>query len=123
MTPVESEHETHHDPLCSDHRRCTPPQDAPAIRWGILGAGWISESFAQAVTERTASTIAAVASRDSAKAQTFIDSHLPKDSPATAYGSYEELVGDESLDAIYIGTPTPTTVTMRCLRFALENTS
>ncbi|ACV09833.1 Gfo/Idh/MocA family protein [Jonesia denitrificans] len=81
------------------------PQDAPAIRWGILGAGWISESFAQAVTERTASTIAAVASRDSAKAQTFIDSHLPKDSPATAYGSYEELVGDESLDAIYIGTP------------------
>ncbi|WP_051197142.1 Gfo/Idh/MocA family protein [Jonesia quinghaiensis] len=82
------------------------PQDAPAIRWGILGAGWISSTFANAVTQRTASTIAAVASRDVTKAQGFIDEHLGSAAQESrAYGSYEELVADDSLDAIYVGTP------------------
>lgn len=82
------------------------PADAPAIRWGILGAGWISSEFAMAVTNATASTIAAVASRDVHKAQEFIDKYLGEAaSAAVAYGSYEELVADPSIDAIYIGTP------------------
>lgn len=82
------------------------PDQAPAIRWGIIGAGWISSEFAMAVTNATASTIAAVASRDVAKAQTFIDKYLgDAASQAVAYGSYEDLVADESIDAIYIGTP------------------
>lgn len=82
------------------------PLDAPAVRWGILGAGWISSTFATAVTEATSSTIAAVASRDASKAQAFIDEHLGSSAAdATAYGSYEDLVADDSLDVIYVGTP------------------
>ena len=82
------------------------PQDAPAIRWGIIGAGWISSTFAQAVTNHTASTIAAVASRDVTKAQAFIDENLGDSAAqATAYGSYEELVADPTIDAVYVGTP------------------
>lgn len=82
------------------------PLDAPALRWGIIGAGGISSSFARAVTQATSSTIAAVASRDIAKAQTFIDEHLgTAASEATAYGSYEELVADPNIDVVYVGTP------------------
>lgn len=82
------------------------PADAPAIRWGIIGAGWISSEFAMAVTNATASTVAAVASRDVAKAQEFIDQYLGDSaSQAVAYGSYEELVADPTIDAVYIGTP------------------
>ncbi|WP_435298616.1 Gfo/Idh/MocA family protein [Timonella sp. A28] len=82
------------------------PQDAPAIRWGILGAGNISGTFATAVTQHTASHIAAVASRDVTKAQQFIDTHLSAaEKPAVAYGSYDELVHDDTIDAIYVGTP------------------
>lgn len=77
------------------------PIDAPAICWGILGAGGIARKMADAITNYTASEVVAIGSRDLAKAQAFADeTGIPQ-----AYGSYEELVAAEDIDAIYVATP------------------
>ncbi len=76
------------------------PQDAPAIRWGILGAGGIAHKFANAVTNHTASTVAAVASRTPGKAQAFADA----EGVEHALESYEELVARDDIDAVYVAT-------------------
>ncbi len=74
---------------------------APAVRWGILGAGGIARKLADAVTRYTASTVVAVGSRDEAKAQAFADeAGIP-----TAYGSYEALLADPDVDVVYVATP------------------
>lgn len=81
------------------------PMEAPAVRWGILGAGNIAATLTRAVTARTASSVVAVGSRGAQKAQLFIDEHLGGDASVTAHGSYEELVADPSVDVIYVATP------------------
>jgi predicted dehydrogenase len=47
-------------------------------------------------------TIGAVGSRSLSNAQSFAD-----DFGGTAYGSYEELINDSTIDAIYVATPHP----------------
>lgn len=77
------------------------PMDAPAIRWGILGAGTIADRFARAVNEWTSSTIHAVGARSMRGAQAFARTHtVPK-----AYEGYENLVTDSEIDAVYVATP------------------
>ncbi len=82
------------------------PMDAPAYRWGILGAGGIASAFARAVTEHTASTVAGIGSRDQAKARAFAKENLgDAANQAATYGSYAELVADPSIDIIYVASP------------------
>ncbi|GAA2517423.1 Gfo/Idh/MocA family protein [Rarobacter incanus] len=77
------------------------PSTAPAIRWGILGAGGIARMFARAVQHHTVSQIAAVGSRSEEKARSFAhDFHVPR-----AYASYEDLVASRDVDAIYVASP------------------
>ncbi|MDR1807233.1 MAG: Gfo/Idh/MocA family oxidoreductase [Propionibacteriaceae bacterium] len=77
------------------------PMSAPALRWGILGPGGIAHRFAREIPRYTRSTIAAVGSRDQARADQFArEFGLDR-----AYGSYEALVADPDLDAVYIATP------------------
>lgn len=74
---------------------------APAVRWGILGAGGIAHKLADAVSSYTESSVLAVGSRNQGKAQAFADEMgIP-----TAYGSYEELVADPDIDVVYVATP------------------
>ena len=80
------------------------PRTAPAIRWGILAPGGIAQAFANAVTADTESHIAAVGSRSLNRAQAFAD-HYNADNSVRAYGSYEELVQDPDVDAIYVASP------------------
>lgn len=75
---------------------------APAIRWGILGAGNIAGSFADGVRERTAASVVAVGSRSVDKAAEFAAAHAPG---ARAHGSYEDLVADDDVDVVYVATP------------------
>ncbi|QAY64255.1 Gfo/Idh/MocA family oxidoreductase [Xylanimonas allomyrinae] len=75
---------------------------APAIRWGILGAGTIAASFSDGVRERTRASVVAVGSRSAAKAQEFAAAHAPG---ARAHGSYEALVADPGVDVVYVATP------------------
>ncbi|WP_147680794.1 Gfo/Idh/MocA family protein [Actinomyces ruminicola] len=83
------------------------PQDAPALRWGVLGAGGIAATFATDVPAFSSGRIVAVGSRDRARAQAFIDAHpdAGKGQSVRAHGSYEALVGDPDVDAVYIATP------------------
>jgi len=79
------------------------PMDAPPIRWGIIGAGGIARTFARDVPAHTQSHIVAVAARDLSRAQDF----ARELGVERAYGSYEELVADPGIDAVYVATVHP----------------
>ena len=68
------------------------------IRWGILGPGKIAITFAEAVNLIGEDVIVAVASHDERKAAAFAAEHQI----AHGYGSYEELVSRDDIDAVYV---------------------
>lgn len=73
------------------------------LAWGIISTGRISGKFAEGLAESKTGQLLAVASRDKAKADQFGDQHnVPK-----RYGSYEELLADREVQAVYISTPHP----------------
>jgi predicted dehydrogenase len=76
--------------------------DSEKFNWGILGPGGIARAFATDLALIEGHAIAAVGSRSLANAQKFSATF-----GGTAYGSYEELVTDPSIDAIYVATPHP----------------
>lgn len=79
--------------------------DPQHVNWGILGAGGIAKAFAAGVAHLPHAQVAAVASRNADKAAAFArDNAIPH---ATAHGSYEALLADEQVDAVYIATPHP----------------
>ncbi len=70
------------------------------VKMGIIGAGSIANSFAEAIPLTDNAELVAVASRTLKKAEDFCQKHnLTK-----AYGSYEEILCDSEIDAIYIAT-------------------
>jgi len=71
------------------------------INWGIVGPGGIAHSFAEELGHSTTGTLAAVASRDVVRAQSFAESF---GSGIRAYGSYAELFADPGIDAVYVST-------------------
>ena len=73
------------------------------IRWGILGPGRIAESVIGDFRHVPDATPVAVGSRSLERAQAFADKH----GLARAYGSYDELINDDEVDALYIATPHP----------------
>ena len=80
------------------------------IGWGLLGAGGISDQLARALSYVPDARLAAVGSRDVAKAQAFIDQPRGAEQPqgpTRAHGSYQALVDDPDVDVVYIGTPHP----------------
>lgn len=71
------------------------------FRIGIIGAGWIAEKMAQALSSTDDICVHAIASRSIGKATAFAGEwNIPK-----AYGSYEEMVADKEIDLVYIATP------------------
>ena len=74
-----------------------------SIRWGILAAGKIAGSFAKALQECEGSELHAVASRDDERAQAFAVEH----GAVRSYGSYEAMLADSEVDAVYIATIHP----------------
>jgi D-xylose 1-dehydrogenase (NADP+, D-xylono-1,5-lactone-forming) len=76
------------------------PSSTP-LRMGVLGAANIARQFIAAVASSTALTVAAVASRDEAKAAAFAkETGVPR-----SYGTYEALLADPEIDAVYIPLP------------------
>ena len=73
------------------------------LNWGIIGAGSIARAFAVGAKSSNKANLAAVASRDLAKARKFADEFTVK----TAYGSYQELLSDKSINAVYVCVPHP----------------
>lgn len=82
------------------------PQDAPPLRWGIIGAGGIAGTFYHDAQAWSSARVVAVGSRDRDRAQAFIDDHpMEGIEPARALGSYDELVEDPEVEAVYVATP------------------
>lgn len=72
------------------------------IRWGILGTAWIvSERLGAAIRAGQNAQLLAIASRDEKKAAQFARTFdIPR-----SYGSYQELLNDREIDAVYIPLP------------------
>lgn len=73
------------------------------VKWGVLACGGIANNFAEAVNATESSELYAVAARDAERAQAFAQKH----SATRAYGSYEALLADPEVEAIYIATLHP----------------
>lgn len=70
------------------------------IRWGILGPGTIAKAFLGGIQNSRTGELAAIGTRNPDKAS------LPDDFPgARILGSYDALLADPAVDAIYIATP------------------
>ncbi len=73
------------------------------LRWGIIGTGNIASRFASQVPTSKTNEVVAVGSRSLESANTFAD----KWDIANRHGSYDDLLADGSVDAVYIATPHP----------------
>lgn len=80
----------------------TKKNDNP-MRWGIIGLGYMAETFSCTIDGSKGDVVYAVASRNIDKAKRFASNH----GRCRAYGSYEDMVNDRSLelDVVYIATP------------------
>ena len=71
------------------------------VRWGLLSTAKINAALIGPLQTAARSQLAAVASRDHGKAAAYAaEHHIPN-----AYGSYEDLLADPEIDAVYISLP------------------
>ncbi|HWG94540.1 MAG TPA: Gfo/Idh/MocA family oxidoreductase [Mycobacteriales bacterium] len=68
-----------------------------SVRWGFLGAGRIARVLATAVQGTGDQVLQAVGARDAARAAAL--------DPVRAYGSYEPVLADPDVDAVYVALP------------------
>ena len=73
------------------------------VCWGILGAGGIANAFADGVIRSETGRLVAVGSRSQEKADAFAE----KWGGMRAHGSYEALLADPEVQAVYVATPHP----------------
>ena len=73
------------------------------VRWGILGAGAIAKAFADGVIRSQTGKLVAIGSRTQDKADAFAAAW----GGLRAHGSYEALLADPEVDAVYVATPHP----------------
>lgn len=74
------------------------------IRWGLLSTAWINDAMLGPMRRSPRSELVAVASRSRLKAESYAaENDIPR-----AYGSYEQLLDDPEIDAIY--NPLPNTM-------------
>lgn len=73
------------------------------LRWGILATARIAGIFARGLAHSRTGQLLAIGSRSKETAEKFArEFACPR-----AYGSYEELLADADVDAVYIATPHP----------------
>jgi predicted dehydrogenase len=72
-----------------------------AVRWGLLSTARINDAFIGGVAESPSAEVVAVASRDGERARGYAEAH----GIASGHGSYEALLADPAVDAVYISLP------------------
>lgn len=73
-----------------------------AVRWGIMGTGWIAGSaIAPAIRASESGELLACLSRDKAAGQAFCAQH----GCSRAYDRMEDFLADDEIEAVYIATP------------------
>lgn len=71
------------------------------IRWGLLSTANINRRLIPAIRESARGELVAVASRSQDSAQTYAEKwQIPQ-----AFGSYEEMLASDTVDAVYISLP------------------
>ena len=78
------------------------PGPGQTLRWGIVGTGMIANSMAPRIIAAEGATLAAVSSRRMETAREFADKHAVPN----AFDSWREMVASDTIDAVYIATPT-----------------
>lgn len=79
------------------------PHSGAPLRWGLLSAGSIARTLAQAIAQVEGGEVVAVAARDGDRAAAFAaELGIPR-----SYGSYAELYADPDVDAIYVASTHP----------------
>jgi predicted dehydrogenase len=73
------------------------------VAWGILGTGAIAHTFARGLAKSRTGKLVAVGSRTQSSADAFAKEFAP----IRAHGSYEALLADPAVKAVYISTPHP----------------
>ena len=73
------------------------------VAWGIIGTGMIAHTFARGVAKSRTGRLVAVGSRTQKTANAFAQEFAP----VRAHGSYEALLADPEVQAVYISTPHP----------------
>jgi len=73
------------------------------VAWGIIGTGAIAHTFARGVAKSRTGKVVAVGSRTQAAADAFAKEFGLEH----AHGSYEALLSDARVEAVYISTPHP----------------
>jgi predicted dehydrogenase len=79
------------------------------LRWGILSTAQVARKNWKAIRNTGNAIVTAVASREVKRSRRFIDdcqAEAPMGNAPKAYGSYEELLADRDVDAVYIPLPT-----------------
>jgi predicted dehydrogenase len=71
------------------------------LHWGIIGPGRIAPRIARALVDHPRGDLHAVASRDLERARAFAAAY----GAPVAYGSYEALLADPSVDVAYVALP------------------
>lgn len=73
------------------------------LNWGIIGTGSIAHKFARGIAASQTGVLLAIGSRTQGAADTFGGTwNVPR-----RYGSYEALLADNDVQAVYISTPHP----------------
>lgn len=73
------------------------------VQWGILATGAIAKAFARGLKQSETGELAAVGSRTAEKAEAFgAEFGAPR-----RHGSYEALLADPGVEAVYVSTPHP----------------
>lgn len=81
--------------------RTPDPREAPTLRWGVLGTGWIAQQFTTALQQHTTQQVVAVGSRSQESADRFGD----RFGVSRRHSSYADLVADAEVDVVYVATP------------------
>ena len=74
---------------------------AKKFNWGIIGPGRIAQNFANGLNVLNDAVLYGVASTNPERAAEFAS----KNGGEKTFTSYEALVADPKVDAVYIGTP------------------
>ena len=71
------------------------------VKWGLLSTARINRAVLAGAAESEQAEVIAVASRDAERAKTYAREHgIPR-----AYGSYQTLLDDSNVEAVYISLP------------------
>ena len=73
------------------------------LRWGVIGSGFIADAFTEELILAGSGQVVAIGSRSQESADRFADRFgIPK-----RHASYEALVADPAVEAVYVATPHP----------------